>query len=215
MPSKLTSNGALESYVRKLRDRSRDVRPATAKIAQFVQREAARRAPVGSGPTRGGTRLRNSLNAELLDDVTISLRSHKPYAAIQARGGTIRPGTGPLAAKMLVVPLSEFAKRYINSLGAGTSLRNGPIKLVLIKGKSGKLFLIRAEVASPRIRKRDSKGRLDRAISRGLGMEFMFMLIPQATLRPNPEPKGYAPSLSDPVVESFALRTLRSHFKGR
>lgn len=189
-----------------MRARAANHQPATAKIGEWIAREARRRAP--RGDSRRGASLQSSMgHVEPKHNVTV-LTSDRPYARVQAEGtsylpgGAILPG-GPLKAKLLAMPVSDEGKQLLASLPSGVSLRSQ--KLTLIRTKNGKLFLIRTEYQR---KPRGSKKRVGPSFA-GLVTRILFRLIPAARMRPNPPPQGYAPRFSEPGLRAFAAAVLR------
>ena len=236
MPIRVTSNGVAGRVAGKLRERARNMLPATRRIGDEIALLARRRAPV----RRGSAKLKNSLNhAEPAHNIT-QLQTDRVYGPIQQRGGTIVP----VSAKALAIPLNETARKIAENMPAGLSLRG--LDLIYIKGKSGKAFLAvqkgsidrkgklkkgqrfreRKTFASPTAefparkvkkgarrspgrRKSERSGRSLRRASRmpdRNDLEVRFVLVPRVTLRPNPSPRGYAPHMDEPEVRAFMNR---------
>lgn len=193
--------------------RARSLWPASRKVGEYAAREARRRAPRGTGVTRrGGTALNKSLNhAEPAHNVTVVV-SDLPYAKVQNQGGTIVAGSGRLKSKYLALPMSDLAERYIGFLGAGTSLRSGPLGLFVLKVR-GRLFLVRSVGLTERGKTRtDRRGRTrhTRVIKHGMGthrLEFLFELRRRVTIRA----QRYVPSLREPGMRRFSAETVQRY----
>lgn len=206
-------NATLAKLSQRMRDKARDLRPATMRLGEWVAREARRRAP--RGDSRRGSSLASSLNhIEPAHNATV-LASDRAYARVQAEGtgylpgGAITPGRGPLKSKWLILPLNEDAKAMLNRMGASQSLRTQD--LTIIRTKSGKLFLARVE----RVKKyRGSKGSVGPSLL-GTATKLLFMLIPRARLKPNPAPSGYAPRFAEAAVRERASVEVWRHLTGR
>jgi len=221
MQLKLTNTQrALARRLRTQRERMNDLTPAARRLGEFVTREGKRRAP--RGDSQRGTSLQSSLNhVEPAHNATV-LRSNKVYAGVQQHGGTIAAGAGRLGAKMLAIPVSDAARRYIGTLGAGTSLRDGPFKLFIVV-VNGRLFLAKkAGAKAQTTTRRDRQGRekarrrIESVVQGGevKKIEIMFLLRKSVRLNPNPAPGGYAPRMSEKPVRDFAGRCVARHLKG-
>ena len=186
MSLRITSDDRLLGLARRLQQLGRNPIQPHRKIALFLQREARRRAPRKTGS------LARSLESEATATAVI-ISSKLAYAAIQAFGGTIRGGSANSKLsprpKNLAIPLNEKARKMSERLGASVSLRT--LDLALIVTKAGKKLLAK-------IPKRGRK--------KGQP-EFLFILKPLVELARNPSPRGYMPTLEEPKVRDFILRT--------
>lgn len=134
------TKAAATSISKNLKGLKGRIRPITAKVSQYILREAQRRAPRGKGVARSIPGLKRSLNAPVLTDTTFALSSPLPYAAVQNFGGVIRAGNGPLKSKYLAIPVNDAAKLVYRDLGSRTSLRT--LKLRITKSDRGNVILI-------------------------------------------------------------------------
>lgn len=239
MPSlRVTSNGVAARTAGAVRDRARNLLPATRVVGEFITRLASRRAPV----RRGSAKLKNSLNYATPAHNEVVLQTPLAYGPIQNRGGTIVP----VSAKALAIPLNETARKMSEFLGAGLSLRSLDLQVIKTKrgdtflaldrskiNRSGKVrpgqtFRVRKTFASPtaghpltKVKKgqRRRRGKLRRSQSTGRraalpqrdDLEFLFILKARVTLRPNPAPRGYAPRVDEPPVRDFMNRTVAGY----
>ena len=105
--------GAADDIVKRLESLGDRLPILTAKVAQYVLREAQRRAPRGTGVLRSIPGLRRSLNVSLVDDDEFALTSPLPYAAVQNFGGTITAGNGRLRSRYLAIPVNDAARRIV------------------------------------------------------------------------------------------------------
>ena len=200
MPYRIETGGENLKKARLLEQRVRNIRPVAAKVGEYLAREARRRAPRGQSRRMQG--LAASLNhVEPAHNVTV-LVSDKAYAAMQQYGGTIVAGTGRLAAKALAIPVNDAARRAMETIGAGTSLR--ALNLTLIVTPKG-AFLVGDVAGVGKIKRRKGE-----AAMRQPGYA-VFVLKRSVRLNPNPAPHGYAPRLSEPAVASFVAGTLRRY----
>lgn len=203
---KLIPDAALNSHAKRIavvRQRAAAMWPAARKVGELIAREARRRAP------RGRSRRQVSLQASLghvepEHNVTV-LTSKVPYARIQVFGGTIVAGGGKLAAKMLAIPLNDTARRMLDSLGAGQSLRR--LNLQLIESRSGRLFLARTVEAGTRGRKRGRSARGSKREHRMGNLQLLFLL--RFGVRMPKHPSDFVPKLSDPAIRSMVAEVIR------
>lgn len=157
--------------------------------------------------------MKRSLNIDVPKHNKVILQSPLAYAGIQNRGGVIRPGTGPLKARLLAVPLNADARRMMDSLGASVSLKKLPEQLLLIQTRRGRFVLIRQLKQQFREMKQQrhvkGAGRKHRMFSG----QVLFVLLPKATIQPNPPPEGYAPRWGDPEVRAGLGMAMRQHMR--
>jgi hypothetical protein len=202
VPIVLTSNDAVAKLIAEMRARARKLGPWSERVREYLLRQTQRKAPRRRGA------LGKSLNAERSTETSIVISSPLPYAGIQAKGGTITAGSGPLKSKYLAIPLNEEARRMVGRMGTHQSLRDK--KLVLIRTKKGTLLLARL--------KKRRKLRLtkeERRLKRKLGIkrlkaeppEYMFVLKESVSLEANPPPSGYAPTLADPATRAWITKS--------
>ena len=208
-----TSNGAIATRVRELRAKAGTPLAATREVGEWIAREARRRAPRGrSGPAGLARSLQH---IEPADDTTV-LVSDKPYAAVQNFGGGIAAPAGPnprrtwtvVGAKMLAIPISDFARTLVAFLGARVSLRNGPVPMFVWTSRSGAMFLARV----PDARARRSKGR--NIVTRAVGKTTSFVkleLLFRLTRRVQIPPQNYAPRADEPGVRAAITRIVTKH----
>ncbi len=167
---------------------------ANARIGAFITREARRRAPRRRG------KLRKSLNY-VSDFEAVVIQSPLRYAKAQNDGALIKGGSARSRIspkpKLLAIPLNEKARRMADKLGASTSLRS--LDLVLIKTKAGKMLLAKVPKTKKGRRRKTRKP-----------IEFLFVLKDSTKLSPNPPPKGYIPSITEPKIRAFVVKTHRT-----
>ena len=203
MPIVLTSDGAIAKAIGRMRAAAANPGPWSRKVREYLLRQTQRKAPRGRGA------LGKSLNAEGSTDTTVVISSPLPYAGIQAGGGTIRAGTGPLKSKLLAIPMNEEARRMIGGTGTKQSLRKQK-DLTLIKSRRGRLMLVRKAKLTKRGKRRPS--RRGRRRQHELGkFQIMFLLVPRVKLDPNPPPSGYAPTLADPATRAWIVKSADRH----
>lgn len=205
MPTRWTSNDALAKHARRVKAQAGALWPVARKLSLHIARVAARRAPVGQGRFRGA--LKRSLNGQAVAHNIVTLSSPLPYAGIQDRGGVVRPGTGPLGARLLAMPLNAEAQAILDALGASQSLRS--LDLVMIKTRRGRFVLARAADEKRSFKIFRGKVRGEKRQHQFMGLQVLFVLLPKAEIQGH----HYVPHLDDPEIAAFAVKEIRAHLR--
>lgn len=171
------------------RDLRKAMKTALVGVAAKAKREskllATTRLSVRTGKLRqsiySGTRIKR-------DTVEAFTGSKVPYAAIQERGGVVRPRT----ARMLAIPLGAAKTKA----GVNRQRPRDYTDLFIIKSKSGKLLLVRKN---------------------GDGIEPLFLLVHQSKIRPHwylRDGMRSAAKTADPLLRKVLVQTVEESPNG-